>query len=262
MPDDLALLPTALEVLNRRGTGLVQLFRGMIPETWSTAIDRMRAYDSALRPYVGSEYSKIQVKAALQDAQLGRALIAVTEATLRLDLKHTTLALLPVPVWLIMPFRVYLDRNVRARVSSTLAVLKETLASVRRLHGANAAGLHVTDAPHLQTRDVTSFLHDPEMPTEVAKRYLAGLRSRVTLDMVQAARHHRSWEMSSTKHALIDWSEDLLSAIGLIANQPGVVIRSLPREYAFDLRAEVENHQRRRQRLAADARQAASDLKK
>ncbi len=260
MSNELALFePTALEVLNRRGTGLVQLFRGLVPEAWSIAIDRMRSYDSALSPYLGSEYSKNQVNAALQDEQLGRALIAVTAATLQLDRKHTTLARLPVPVWLLMPFRVYLDRDVRARVSRTVDVLKETMAIVRQLHERTDLMKPLADSPD---RDLTAFLHDPDVPTEVAKRFLAGLRSRVTLDMVQAARRQRLWDMSSIKHALLDWSEDLLSAIGLIANQPGVVIRSLPREYAFDLRAETENHQRRRQRLAADARQAATDLKK
>jgi hypothetical protein len=261
--NDLALFePTALEVLNRRGTRLVQLFRGMIPEAWSTANDRMRSYDSALVPYLGSEYSQSQVKAALQDEQLGRALVAVTEAALRLDREHTALARLTVPVWLIMPFRAYLDRSLRARVSRTVDVLKETMTSMRQFHARTDPTKPLTASPHLQSGDVTAFLHDPEVPTEVAKRLLAGLRSQVTLDMVQAARRHRSWKMSSVKHALLDWSEDLLSALGLMANQPGVVIRSLPREYAFDLRAENENHQRRRQRLAAEALQAASDLKK
>jgi hypothetical protein len=177
------------------------------------------------------------------------------------DQDHPWLARLTVPVWMIVPLRVMVDHGVRSRVAQTIGVLKEAMASRRQFsESADLTRPFVEAAAEAQ--GLTAFLHDPAVPTAVAKRLLAGVRSRITMDMVQVARRHHAWKTSDTKRGLLDWSNDLLSFIGFIASQPGVSIPSLPCEHAFDSGTALEHHRRRRQRLAADARQAAADLKK
>lgn len=239
----------------------MRLLRGMIPTTWSTATDRMGVYQRALAPYIGSAYSKSEVNAALRDERLGRALFALAEATSRVDQDHPKLARLTVPVWMIVPLRAMVDHGVRSRVAQTIGVLKEAMGGVRQFSERVDLTRSLVEAA-AGAQGLTAFIHDPDIPTAVAKRLLAGVRSRVTMDMVQGARHHHAWKTSDTKRGLLDWSNDLLSFIGLIASQPGVSIPSLPCEYVFDSGAALENHRRRRQRLVADARQAAADLNK
>lgn len=260
--DGLALFePTALEVLNRRGTGLVRLIRGLLPEAWSTAVKRIGAYESALVPYVGAEYSKNQVNAALQDERLGKALLALIDATLEVARNNPRLARMTTPVWMIVPWRAYLDRDVRSEVGQTVSVLKEALGLMPRLAESTTLGEPFT-RPRFVAGGLTTFVSDPEVPTSVAKRLLAGIRSRVTMDMIQTARRRRMWTTPDIKAALHDWSHDLLSAIGLLASYPGAHVPSLPRDYAFDFTGEIEKHKHRRERLRADARQAANELKK
>lgn len=260
--DGLALIePTALEVLNRRGTGLVRFIRDLLPQAWSNAVKRISEYEDALVPYVGHEYSRNQVNAALQDERLGKALFALIDATLEVTRNNPRLARIATPVWMIVPWRAYLDRNVRSEVGQTVGVLKEALNLLPRL-AEQATVADPFNRPRFATGGLTGFIDDPTVPTAVAKRLLAGVRSRVTMDVLQAARRRRAWAITDIKVALHDWSEDLLSAIGLLASYPGAAVPSLPREYAFDLRAEVEKHRERRQRLAVDARLAANELKK
>lgn len=259
MTSALTLLePTALEVLNRRGTGLLRVFRSLIPAAWQVAFERLSVYEEKLTPYVGKDYSREKVTAALQDDAVSDALRKLTEATLTLDKQHPQLSK-TTPVWLIVPLRVLLDRQVRTDVAFSIRLVKEAMESIRHI-GPFMFG--PSGESPTAGRSLTAFVYDQSVPVEVAKRLLAGIRSRVTMDLLQTARRHRSWKTASIKAALTDWSEALQSALGLIAGYPGVVIPSLPRDRVFDLRGEVERHERRRQRLVGDADRAASELKK
>ena len=255
---ELALLePSPLKLVQVRGGSLVRLFRGVIPELWWSVIERLSRYEALLAPYVGAHYSSARVQDALEDEQLSAELARVTEATWALAEKHPSLGSSS-GIWLLAPWRLLArDRELRRRFFRASRVMKESLASVR---GSVLDHALLTSTAGRESG--TWFVYDPNVPVEVAKRLLASFRSRLILDLYQAARRRRCWSNDDLRRALMDWADSFEYAMGLVASCPDVTIPSLPRSALFDLKGEMEKHAQRRRRLSEEALRADGELKK
>lgn len=255
---ELALLePSPLKLVQVRGGSLARLFRGVIPELWWTAIERISRYDALLARYVGDRYSSERVQDALEDEQLSAELARVTEATWALAEKYPRLGA-GSGIWLLAPWRLLArDRELRHRFVRASRVMKEILASVR---GSDLDRALLV--PAAARESITWFVYDPNVPVEVAKRLLASVRARLILDLYQVARRQRSWSNDDLRRALMDWADAFEYAMGLVASRPGAAISSLPRSALFDLDTEMEKHSQRRRRLSEEALRADGELKK
>jgi hypothetical protein len=201
------------------------------------------------------------VSDALEDEELAAALAGVTEAMAAMVDRHSLLRA-RVRGWMLVPWRLlFRDGALRRRIARVARAMHEVMTSMRD----PALGLSLDrdlHASHAAKENLTWFVYDPEVPVEVAKRLLAGVRARVTMDLIHAANRRRCWSDDDLVRALRDWMDSTEYSLGVLASYPGMSVPSLSRSQLFDLKGELERHAQRRSRLVAEAHRAADELKK
>jgi hypothetical protein len=255
----LALIePSLLELWKVPGGGIARALRRLIPDAWSSGFEQMLKYDALIAPYVGHHYSPDQVAAALEDDALAASLTKTTKTIGVLAERHPFLLKIPTPLWMLFPRQTLRDRALKKRVARSMQTLREVADSARRLEAAGKldSSFRASDSHE----GIAWFVYDPKVPVEIARRLLAGLRARVTMDLVQYARRQGRWNLDDMKRALQDWADATDSAMGLLASIPGFVVPSLPTDQRLDIAAEIERHKQHRLRLAEAADRAATEM--
>lgn len=233
------------------GGKLFQWVDSLVSDDVVAAIDEISKHDALLNARAGSSYSPEQVSEALEDEAF---LISMDRAVQAGELLASAWPVLrSVPLWMFFPKRrLLLNKEFRDRTQRTLRALNEAMTGLQRLlTKQQVAAFHRTKA--------LAFMEDPDVPTEVAKRLLAGIRGRITLDLCLTQKARR-WSLTDTKRALLDWMDATEYSLRFLASVPGISVPSLPRERLFDLEAVVQKHQARRARLAGEAMRAFGEL--
>lgn len=239
---------------------MARFIRGLLPEDVIAGVEQVSKYDALLRPYVGDRYTPDSAKDALEDEALSKALFHVADAVKSIGERHPFIVRLTPPSWMLMPWRSVLDREVRHRVTRSVRMLRELMASIRWEHQTVDRNFQVV--PVAPVASATAFIYDERVPTEIARRLLSAMRSRVTMDLIQIARRNHAWPHADFNRALMDWSDMFEDAMGLLASAPGAHVPSLPQSKRIDYREIAMRQEQRRNRIAADVTRAVEESRK